>query len=70
MKFNLLRGLYEVLLSSVVQGGCYFGVLEHWEMFETAEGLLGETLEGKKKGRMGEKSSFFPHYAVKGKIWP
>lgn len=40
--------------SSVVWGGCYFGVQECWEMFETAEGLLGE-----KKGRMERKAHFF-----------
>ncbi len=48
-------------LSSVVRGGCYFGVLERWEMFETAEGLLGETLE---ETNGGEKI-IFPQYAVK-----
>lgn len=45
-------------LSSVVRGGCYFGVLECWEMFETAEGLLGET-GGKEKGKNGGEKLIF-----------
>jgi len=38
----------------------YFGALGRWEMFETAGGLLGETLGG---------NSFFPCNASKGKFW-
>jgi len=42
--FNLLSGLYKATLWLRVG---YFGALGRWEMFETAGGLLGETLGGK-----------------------